>query len=309
MIKTKGFIGLLLGIFLLSVAGGMWLESAIDEPSALGETKNKSDTLLWKVKGDAGTAWLFGSVHALRKSDLPLDKEVIQAYKKADVVLMELDTDDLDKAKMQQITMQLGLLQDGKTLKGIMEPAAFKQLEDAATKAQLPMAAVNRFEPWLAAIMLQALKMKQLGFSETNAPEAVITSLAVKDKKPVEGLETVAFQLHVFDDLSMDTKQVFLKNTLKNLGKTKQELNRIVSAWHAGDVDEIAKLADELQAKNPLLYSQLLVERNKNWVDKLGTHLDTKDETLIVVVGALHLAGDDSVISMLKEKGYSIVRQ
>jgi uncharacterized protein YbaP (TraB family) len=55
-------------------------------------------------------------------------------------------------------------------------------------------------------------------------------------------------------------------------------------------------------AKAPNLYDALLVERNRNWVAKIAELTQSPDDILIVV-GAMHLVGDSSVLSMLEERG------
>ena len=60
-------------------------------------------------------------------------------------------------------------------------------------------------------------------------------------------------------------------------------------------------LLDGLQ-KAPNLYDALLVERNRNWVGKIA-ELTQSSEDILVVVGAMHLVGDNSVLAMLEEQG------
>ena len=57
----------------------------------------------------------------------------------------------------------------------------------------------------------------------------------------------------------------------------------------------------------PEVYHDLLVKRNNNWMPHIEKMLTDKPKEF-VLVGALHLAGEDSVLTMLKNKGYTITK-
>lgn len=70
---------------------------------------------LWSLKGKTNTVYLLGSVHFLNESER-LPQALDDAYKSAEVLLMEIDMDDLDPAEAQRVTMELGMLPAGQTL-------------------------------------------------------------------------------------------------------------------------------------------------------------------------------------------------
>ena len=49
---------------------------------------------------------------------------------------------------------------------------------------------------------------------------------------------------------------------------------------------------------------QLVVDRNRRWVEKMPTIMSAQPS--LFVVGAGHLAGDDSVLTMLRQQGYVV---
>ncbi|MDB6032983.1 MAG: TraB/GumN family protein, partial [Verrucomicrobiales bacterium] len=77
------------------------------------------------------------------------------------------------------------------------------------------------------------------------------------------------------------------------------------SAWQTGDAAGLDKLMVEDMRKYPDLYKKLLLERNQRWVKKMDGYLKA-DKDVFVVVGALHLVGKDSVVEMLRAKGYNV---
>ena len=57
----------------------------------------------------------------------------------------------------------------------------------------------------------------------------------------------------------------------------------------------------------PELYRPLTEDRNRAWVVQLVDLLDDRDDYL-VVVGALHLVGRNSVVDLLRQRGYSVTQ-
>jgi uncharacterized protein YbaP (TraB family) len=58
----------------------------------------------------------------------------------------------------------------------------------------------------------------------------------------------------------------------------------------------------------PHLHDRLLIQRNKNWVQQIEGAM-RKNKNVLFVVGAGHLVGPESVVDLLKEKGYQVKQQ
>jgi uncharacterized protein YbaP (TraB family) len=79
----------------------------------------------------------------------------------------------------------------------------------------------------------------------------------------------------------------------------------LAGAWARGDTATLAKVLDEGFAEVPQLHARLLVGRNRNWVPKLRAMLGS-GKTHFVTVGVGHLVGRDSVVAMLRARGYKV---
>ena len=92
--------------------------------------------------------------------------------------------------------------------------------------------------------------------------------------------------------------------TLEDAGEIPDVLDDLIVAWRAGDTDSMEReLVDGMQDQ-PELYEQLLVQRNENWSRQIAEFAnDSKD--YLIIVGAMHLVGEDSVLQMLDDMGYS----
>ena len=55
----------------------------------------------------------------------------------------------------------------------------------------------------------------------------------------------------------------------------------------------------------PLMHKKLMIDRNRAWIPKLEQFLKG-DKDVLVVVGAGHLVGKDSVVELVATKGYKL---
>jgi len=111
-----------------------------------------------------------------------------------------------------------------------------------------------------------------------------------------------SFQLGLFTSLTKQEQDAMLRETLQEISNFKKDLQGIIDAWKTGDTQALQKLMLEAMRDYPQLHKKLLIDRNKQWVDKLQK-LHASGKTVFVVVGAAHLIGKDSVIDLLSGKG------
>jgi uncharacterized protein YbaP (TraB family) len=137
---------------------------------------------LWSLKGKTNTVYLLGSVHFLKPSD-ELPQAVDAAYRDAEKLMMEIDMDDLDPLATQQLTLDLGLLPDDRTLESEVGAETYRKVSAQARELNLDPALLNRFQPWLAAMTLVQLQLMRQGLNPDSGVEQRLTTRAVDDGK------------------------------------------------------------------------------------------------------------------------------
>ncbi len=283
--------------------------AALGATLTAGAAQSQSDSpALWQLKGRNNSVYLLGSVHALRDDAQPLPAPVLRAYRDAEILYMEIDLDDLDPTEVQQFTLTNGVLPPDQTLAGLMGAERYGRAKSEAQKIGLDLDQLGRLEPWVVAISAVQAQVVRLGLDLEAGVEQRLVRDAVRDQKEVRGLETVADQFGVFDRLSLDRQQDFLLMSLEEAVDLPAELNELISAWSRGDVERLATLMSEGFEQFPDLYQPLVVTRNRNWTQQIIDLLDD-DSDYLVVVGVLHLVGEDGVIEMLRARGISANRQ
>ncbi len=262
---------------------------------------------MWRVDGEQNRVYLLGSVHLLRAGDHPLPAIIDDAYADAETIVMEVDMDDLDPVAAQQQVTQLGLLPEGQSLEQVMGPPLYSRAESFAGAADIPLPMLARTEPWLAAMTVEQLMLARIGFDPQYGVESHLTGKATAEGKPVIGLETVRQQLEFLDGMSLDAQRALLLASLEESAEMERVMDDLVRAWRHGDIDylETEMLAD--MQDYPELYRAIVVQRNENWISAIEGFAREEDDYL-VVVGALHLIGDDGVPALLEARGYDVVQ-
>ena len=267
----------------------------------------QAEPAAWRVTGeDTGELLLLGSVHYLRQEDYPLPSNIDELYQQADTLVMELDLDDLDTLSVENLFVEAGTLPPGSSLQTVLTPAVYELAETRSAEFGLDLAFATRLEPWLVAITLMDLGMNALGFNASRGLEQHLLRRATSDGKQVLGLETLEDQIHVFDQLSIKEQEALLLQTLNEIDSADDAMDELLNAWRDGRVNT---LANELTANFedfPILYRHLVIDRNERWLNPLRQLLET-GERYLVVVGALHLVGNDSVIELLQHQGLSVI--
>jgi len=256
---------------------------------------------VWKIEGSNNSVLLMGSIHLLRSSDYPLPPGLDVAYEQADRLVMEVDTSSLDPMRVQSVLTSMGLSHSGGLRKTLGEDA-YKDAAMRAEKLGIPFAMFDPMEPWFAALTITQLRMMQLGFDPSWGIETRLTQRAAVDGKTIVGLETLEEQLGFMANLDIKTQREFLLQSLDEAETVASQVTEMASAWRAGDTDVLEDLMLEGFEAAPGLEDALLIQRNRNWVTPI-LELQNAGEDYLVIVGAMHLVGEHSVLKMLADRG------
>lgn len=264
---------------------------------------------LWQAKVGNSTIYLFGTVHLLPNDTNWRFPALDQALSQSKSLYIEL-TDD-DQASVASLVLRYGL-DTAHPLSTQLNPSENASLAKAAQLAGLPggAQALQPMKPWLAALTLSVAPLLKAGMDPSQGVDKQLKTEMTAAGKPVYGLETAEQQIQFLANLSTPMQLAFLRDTLRDADKSVEELRSLVDAWKQGDVAAIAKLEnDELKARQPTLYQQLIVERNENWAAKIKDMMLRQPGSVFIAVGAAHLAGPDSVQAQLAKLGVVVQRE
>ncbi len=291
--------GLLMGLIALSGCA----QSGKKEKSTVDKFEK---SLLWKVTGNGldKPTYLFGTMHLLCKDDAFLGENLVGAIKNADKVYFELDMDNLfdmlgamSKLKMKNDT----------TLADLMTKDEYEKVKIyfKEKSTMLPFSVLETYKPFVASSMLMETTIV---CDEQVAMEQLIMEEAKKHNKTIEGLETTAYQMGIFDSIPYKEQAKELVKMVAENGKESagdKEFKEMMKAYKEQDLKKLADMINSEEAGMMKYQDILLNNRNRNWVEKLKKLMP--DKSLVVAVGAGHLPGDKGVINLLRKAGYTVV--
>lgn len=260
-----------------------------------------ADAQIWAIRGAQNTVYVAGSVHLLKPgSTLPDGFD--QAYDEAEILVMEIDLDDIDPLATQGWMLARGTMQKDMTLRQVLGETRHRRLAEEASRLGLPIEGLQQIEPWMIALTLAQLQYLKLGFDPNEGVERQLERRARVDAKEIRGLETLDEQLGLLDALSYEDQAHFLEATVEQMNDIESNIEALLEAWREGDTDKLAAVLQEELKSSPQVYDALVTQRNKRWMPQIERMLDEKDDYL-VIVGMLHLVGDDGVLELARQRG------
>ena len=259
---------------------------------------------LFVLQDDDSRVYLLGSVHVLPESALPLPAQVEAAYSQAAVLAFELDL-DLAQAGAQGM---MAAAMDEETIADALSQPQRDSLNAAISQLGVPAGALDAFEPWFGGLTYGLLALQKSGLSvQAGGVDAHLFERAGADGKERLAFETIELQTAVFDDLPLGAQVRYLMESVESSPQAlAEDFDGMMTAWSTGDDEGLAALMNDGMTQ-PEVFDALLVRRNRAWIPQIEALLDRSD-TALVVVGAGHLVGDQSVVDLLRQAGYTVER-
>ncbi len=266
------------------------------------------DGAVWELQGPRGTLHIVGSVHLLDAGQSPLPATVTAAYDAAQRIVMEIDLDDIDEGAAARFTARNGTIaSDAPDLPAQLGPRDWQRLLKACSQVSVPCESLNRLEPWALALLLSVSALTQQGLDPQLGVEEQIKSRAQRDGKGITGLETLEFQLGLFDSLTPRDQRLLLQQAVADINSGELEFDPLTRAWRRGDLRILERLLLREYRRFPGLYDALVYRRNLSWVPQVRALLDAEGDTLLLV-GTLHLVGPRGLIALLQAEGLVVKR-
>lgn len=262
---------------------------------------------LWSVSDADTTVYLFGTIHLLPENTQWRTPALEKAVRNSQELVIETIVDEKNPQALVSTLMRLGISPGLPPISERVPPDKRAALDAAIAKSGVPRAAFDRMETWAAAFMLLGNQFRDMGLKNGQGVEPVLKSEFTGEGKPIGELETNAEQLGFFDTLPENAQRALLEGAIDTPPDSKAEFQGMLSAWQRGDVKAIARTFNHDFSTSPELRDALLRRRNANWSRWIEQRMQ-KPGSLLIAVGAGHLAGKDSVVDLLKRDGFHVHR-
>jgi uncharacterized protein len=264
---------------------------------AVPEQKN---ALLWQItgKGLTNPSYLYGTIHMICPEDFSMSDTLKASFAKSEKIYLELDMDD---PAMTMKTLQLAIMKD-KSLSDLMSREEYARLDKFMKDSiGMPLIVFNKMKPFT---LMSVLYTKVLPCSKMESYEQSFMSMAQQQKKEILGLEKLEDQFAVFDKIPDSTEAQMILQMINDFDGQRKEFAKMIEAYKMKDLDALSKMisaSPDIAGFEDLL----LVNRNKNWIPVMEKAMIA--QSTFFAVGAGHLPGNDGVITLLKNAGYTVV--
>ena len=267
------------------------------------ETAQNNKSLLWEVTGNDLTkpSYIFGTMHLLCANDAKLSNNLQQVITNADEVYFEIDMDDFGQLMGG---LSAGTMKHDTTLQKLYSEEEYERVKSFfdAHGMGMQLQLLGKMQPMLvSALVYQAM----LPCAQSDGMELSIMQFAHTKKKEIKGLETVAFQASVLENIPYDKQAKELLQSIDSIETAAKETEEMIKLYKEQDVEKLLEFSLKSDGGSTSEIQDVMIDkRNKNWADQFATI--TKDKQLLIAVGAGHLGGKAGLLNLLKEKGYTV---
>ena len=255
------------------------------------------NSLLWRIsgKGLSRPSYLFGTMHIICADDAALSDSLKAVIAACDEVYFEINLSDMSDMMNAIKYMQMN---DSKRLSDLLQPDEYARVKEYFAKhsSMLPFSMLERFKPMLISGLIEE---QGLGCQTTDGMELRIMKELKASNKPVNGLETAAFQAGLFDSIPYEYQAKELVKDIDSADENKKVTQQLADLYTRQDLDGIEKLSDKDDSGMSGYMDLLLYSRNRKWARELKKLLPGR--SLLVAVGAAHLPGKEGVIELLRK--------
>jgi uncharacterized protein len=277
------------------ILGFSELSSAQYAPTA------EDQSLLWRISGNGlkEASFLYGTIHIIPKKDFFIADTVRNALLGSDRVAFEIDMDDATNIWGQLSLMRRMLMRGDTTLDMLLSKKDYALVKKKMAINSNGLKIFDRIKP----MFLTTLMSAKASPGATESYEMNFYTLAKDNDKKVEGLETMKYQMSVFDTIPYKAQAEMLVESVKKDATGESEMDDLVKLYKAQDLiglGEMFKTDDGLMKYDDIM----LNNRNRNWIPAMSKKM--KKRKYFFAVGAGHLVGEKGVIALLRKSGFTV---
>jgi uncharacterized protein YbaP (TraB family) len=266
------------------------------------------NALLWEVSGNGliQPSYVYGTIHIINKEDFFLPEGTLGAIENADKMVFEIDM-----AEMSDISKQMGLLKevfmkDNKTLKDLLTEEDYIMVSDHFTKMGLPIFMLERMKPMFLTVFAgDGMDINGLQSGSMKSYEMEFYEMAQQSQKEVSGLETMEFQMSMFDSIPYNVQADMLVEAIKSSDAGSDQFKQMIDLYTSQNISGMVSMISEEEGGMQGFETMLVDQRNINWIPLMKNLM--KEGPVFFAVGAGHLAGKNGVLPLLMKEGFKVI--
>ncbi|MEM1324359.1 MAG: TraB/GumN family protein [Bacteroidota bacterium] len=271
------------------------------------EADTTQQSLLWKVSHDDldQPSYVFGTIHMIGKEDYFFTDQMKAAFDESDNIVFEINMEDMTDLSAQMSMMGKVFMSDGKTLRDLLTEEEYEIVAAHFKEMGLPLMFLERMKPMFLSVFASTdLSPNSLQSGEVMSYEMELMKAAKNKKKTMGGLETMEFQMGLFDSIPYDAQAKMLLESIQVSDDSNDQYQQMVQLYKDQNIEAMQSMATAEDGGLEDYESILLTQRNENWIPLMKEMM--VEGTTFFAVGAGHLGGEKGVIKLLRKAGYTL---
>lgn len=282
-------------------------KDAADSTISKSEYKPLANSLLWKIEGQGLTkpSYLYGTIHLIDAKDYYLPDGTLAAIDGTDKMVFEIDMNEMSDMGNMMGLMNKAFMSDGKTLKDLISADDYKLVDAHFSKIGMPLMMLERMKPMFLTVFASGdMDPAGLQNGSMKSYEMEFMDIAKSANKPMAGLETIEFQMSVFDSIPYEAQAEMLVETIKMGDTGSDQMQEMINLYKAQNINKMVAMITEEGEQLAEYEDVLLNKRNEAWISGMRTMM--AEAPTFFAVGAGHLAGERGVVHLLRKEGYKL---
>ncbi len=280
----------------------------INNPAQKEQSKAMAQdkSLLWEISGNGLTqsSYLFGTIHMIESEDYFLPQGTLSAVDNSSKMIFEIDMADMSDPMKLMPLLQKAYMKGDTTLKDLVTAEDYTLVEDHFKELGLPLMMLERMKPMFLTVFASGdFDPNGLNNGSIKSYEMEFAKMAEDGNKATGGLETVEYQIGVFDKIPYKDQADMLMEALKSSDTEDDTFQQLVDLYKEQDIYGLFEMMKEDESIEEF-EDVLLYQRNKNWIPIMEEEM--KQQRVFFAVGAGHLGGDLGVINLLRLQGFTL---
>ena len=274
---------------------------------------SNTKSLLWEISGKdlKKTSYLYGTIHLIPKKDFFMTDATKKAFDASQKVTFEINMKEMSNPMAMMSIFTKALIPNGKKLKDFLNDEDYGLVQRKFDSLGLPLKMLERVKPMFLSVMVGSdgeqipMDGSTKESNKSTSYEMEFLKMGETQKKEFGGLETVEFQMGIFDSIPYQVQADMLVKTIKSGGSGSDELTKMVEMYKNQDIEamcQMLKSGEESELGN--YENMLLNNRNINWIPLMSKAM--LEKSTFFAVGAGHLGGEKGVVNLLKKAGYTV---
>jgi len=266
-----------------------------------------ANALLWKISGNKLTkpSYLYGTIHIIDKDDFFLPDGTLGAIEDSEKMVFEINMEDMSDMSTAMSLMQKAFMSDNLTLKDLLTEEEYKMVGDHFKKLGFPLMFFERIKPMFLTVFASGdMDPMAMQSGKIKSYEMEFMEMAKDSKMPMGGLETIDFQMSVFDSIPYKAQAEMLVESIQSGDTGTDQFRQMVDIYKNQDLNAMQEMFAAEQGGLEGYDDILIVGRNKNWIPQMIETMAV--QPTFFAVGAGHLGGEFGVINLLKDEGYTL---